>query len=47
LRYNVFGLDFSYLIPVRNNNPLQNTMQFTLVFNFDKVENKDKQQSKE
>jgi hypothetical protein len=46
LRYNVFGLDFSYLIPVKNNNPLQNTMQFTLVFDFDKVENKDKQQSK-
>lgn len=36
LRYNVFGLDFSYLIPVKNNNPLQNTLQFTLLFNFDK-----------
>ncbi len=47
LRYNVFGLDFSYLIPVKNNNPLQNTMQFTLVFDFDKAENKDKQQSKD
>lgn len=35
LRYNVFGLDFSYLLPVRNNNPLQNTLQFTLLFNFD------------
>jgi len=35
LRYNVFGLDFSYLIPVRQNNPLQNTLQFTLLFNFD------------
>lgn len=35
LRYNVFGLDFSYLIPIRNNNPLQNTLQFTLLFNFD------------
>jgi hypothetical protein len=46
LRYNVFGLDFSYLIPVKHNNPLQNTMQFTLLFNFDKAENKDKQQSK-
>lgn len=45
LRYNVFGLDFSYLIPVRQNNPLQNTMQFTLLFYFDKVESKDKQQS--
>lgn len=45
LRYNVFGLDFSYLVPVRQNNPLQNTMQFTLLFNFDKAANKDKQQS--
>ena len=44
LRYNVFGLDFSYLVPVKSNNPLQNTMQFTLLFNFDKVE-KDKQES--
>ena len=35
LRYNVFGLDFSYLIPVKQNNPLQNTLQFTLLFNFD------------
>ena len=47
LRYNVFGLDFSYLVPVKNNNPLQNTMQFTLLFNFDKAADKDKQQSKE
>lgn len=43
LRYNVFGLDFSYLVPVKSNNPLQNTMQFTLLFNFDKVENTEKQ----
>ena len=35
LRYNVFGLDFSYLLPVKSNNPLQNTLQFTLLFNFD------------
>ncbi len=35
LRYNVFGLDFSYLVPVRSNNPLQHTLQFTLHFNFD------------
>jgi hypothetical protein len=35
LRYNVFGLDFSYLIPVQSNNPLQHTLQFTLLFNFD------------
>lgn len=40
LRYSVFGLDFSYLIPVKSNNPLQNTMQFTLHFNFDQVSKK-------
>jgi hypothetical protein len=43
LRYNVFGLDFSYLIPIKNNNPLQNTMQFTLLFNFDSPSKKDQQ----
>ena len=40
LRYNVFGLDFSYLIPVKNNNPMQNTLQFTLLFNFDNTAKK-------
>jgi len=40
LRYNVFGLDFSYLIPVKNNNPMQNTLQFTLLLNFDYAGNK-------
>ena len=39
LRYNVFGLDFSYLIPLEQRNPLENTLRFTLVFNFDKVAN--------
>jgi hypothetical protein len=47
LRYNVFGLDFSYLIPIENNNPLQGTMQFTLLFNFNKAGSKDKQSSTE
>ena len=45
LRYNIFGLDFSYLIPVKSNNPIQNTMQFTLLFNFDKISKKEKQGS--
>lgn len=35
LRYNVFGLDFSYLIPTDQANPLENTLRFTLHFNFD------------
>ncbi len=35
LRYNVFGLDFSYLIPVGQRNPLENTLRFSLVFDFE------------
>lgn len=35
VKYNVFGLDFAYLIPIRQNNPLQNTLRFTLLFDFD------------
>jgi hypothetical protein len=40
LRYNVFGLDFSYLIPIQNRedanivNPLSNTLRFALTFDF-------------
>ena len=38
LRYNAFGLDFSYLIPVSSSqNPLQNTLRFSLLFNFGHV----------
>jgi hypothetical protein len=36
IRLNVFGLDFSYLAPTTGqNNPLANTVRFTLSFNFD------------
>jgi hypothetical protein len=35
LRYNVFGLDFSYLIPTEQQNPLQNTLRFTLSFDME------------
>ena len=42
LRYNVFGLDFSYLIPVtRDQNPLQNTLRFSLMFNLGKKSKSD------
>jgi hypothetical protein len=34
LRYNVFGLDFAYLIASQRN-PLENTLRFTLTFDFD------------
>ncbi len=39
LRYNVFGLDFSYLIPLTQQNPLENTLRFTLIFDFDAFNN--------
>jgi hypothetical protein len=35
LKMNVFGLDFSYLLPVSRSNPLQNTLRFTLSFDLD------------
>lgn len=40
LRYSIFGLDFSYLIPVTQRNPLENTLRFTLLFDFDKAGSK-------
>lgn len=35
LKMNVFALDFSYLIPTAQNNPLANTLRFTLSFDFE------------
>jgi len=35
LHLNVFAVDFSYLIPVYQNNPLAGTLRFTLLFDFD------------
>lgn len=35
LKMNVFALDFSYLLPTEQNNPLQNTLRFTLTFDLD------------
>lgn len=35
IRYNVFGLDFAYLIPVQQRHPLENTLRFTLTFDFE------------
>jgi hypothetical protein len=39
LRYNVFGFDFAYLIPTTQRNPLENTLRFTLLFDFDGSKN--------
>jgi hypothetical protein len=41
LKLNVFGLDFSYLIPVNQRNPLENTLRFTLLFDFEGVKKND------
>jgi len=35
LRYNVFGLDFSYLVSTDQRNPLDNTLRFSLTFDMD------------
>ena len=40
LKYNVFGLDFAYLIPIEQQNPLENTIRFSLLFDFDAFSNK-------
>ena len=42
LRYNVFGLDFAYLIPLEQKNPLENTLRFTLLFDFDAFKSQNK-----
>lgn len=37
LRLNVFGLDFTYLIANSAQNPLNNTLRFSLLFNFEEL----------
>ena len=34
LKYNIFGLDLAYLIPTEQQHPLENTLRFTLLFDF-------------
>lgn len=46
VRYKIFGLDFSYLVPTVARNPLENTLRFTLSFNFDKFNKKEKTSKK-
>ena len=41
VRYKSFGLDASYLIPTRKNNPLAETLRFTLIFNTNRKGNQD------
>jgi hypothetical protein len=35
VKMNIAAIDFSYVIPVQRNNPLANTIRFTLLFNID------------
>ncbi len=46
LKYNVFGLDFAYLIPTAQKHPLENTLRFTLSFDFDAFSQLDAKQDK-
>lgn len=34
LRYNIFGVDFSYIYTIKQDNPLANTIRFSLLLNF-------------
>ncbi len=34
-RFNVFGIDLSYLVPIEQRNPLERTLRFSLLFDFD------------
>ena len=36
-RYNVFGIDFAYLVPQESNHPLAETLRFSLLFNFNTI----------
>lgn len=38
-RLSIFSLDFSYLVPVTQNNPLARTLRFSLGFEFDSLRN--------
>ena len=42
LKLNVFGLDFSYLVPTQQRNPLENTLRFSLVFDFEGLRSQSK-----
>jgi long-subunit fatty acid transport protein len=42
LKYNIFGLNFSYLVPVTSQrNPLDNTLRFSLLFDFGAMRSED------
>ncbi len=44
VKYSVFGLDFAYLIPTVQRHPLQNTLRFSLLFDFDAFKDEEKKE---
>ena len=42
VKFNVFTLDLAYLIPTQQRNPLENTLRFTLQFDFGAFQNQSK-----
>jgi hypothetical protein len=42
IKYNIFALDLSYLVPTTQRNPLENTLRFSLTFNFESSEDQNK-----
>ena len=46
LKMNVFSLDFSYIVTLKKNNPLENTLRFTLGFDLDDFSKQGKKKSK-
>lgn len=42
-RFNVFGLDLSYLVPIETRNPLENTLRFSLLFDIDAFASQNKE----
>lgn len=42
IKYRIFGLDLAYLIPTEQQNPLENTLRFSLTFNFENPKEKQK-----
>ncbi len=47
IKYNVFGLDFAYLIPTSQRNPLENTLRFTLNFDFAAFKNQNEEKNRD
>ncbi|MBX7241315.1 MAG: type IX secretion system outer membrane channel protein PorV [Bacteroidia bacterium] len=39
IKYNVFGVNFAYLAPLAQNHPLQNTLRFSLTYDFQSAGN--------